>query len=990
MKCPRCDSTTDASARFCAHCGAELLDRAGEGCRSCGASLPPGAKFCPSCGSAVEGPSAPPAIDRDALARLIPGQYLDQLAAARGRPSGERRVVTILFFDVTGSTAMAEDLDPEDVMEIMNGAFEVLIEPIYHYEGTLARLMGDGVLAFFGAPISHEDDPARACRAALDVTARAREYADRLRRDRGIEGFDVRVGINTGLVVVGEVGADLRVEYTAMGDAVNLAARMESTADPGTVRITQDTQRLIASLFETESLGAIEVKGKSAPVNAYRLVGPKSTSVLTNEQPESAQMVGRDEELAELRRVLEGLRSGTGASVSIVGEAGFGKSRLILEARRTFDADQGSWVEGRCMPFARETSYWIAREMLHGLLGVDWGWSPEETERALARALDEALGGEKPPGALAASEARPLLAHLLGLPLDEPARQALARIPNEERSARLRRAYCGYVHGRSLMSPTVLVWEDLQWADEESLEIVESLCAVCDRAPLVVLTAFRPQPDTLARAAASPGHRVIEVAPLERPVSEDFVRSLVGGAFVPPKLIEEIIDCAGGNPFFLEQVVRSLTEVVDAVHSGWGVRNLSVPDTLHGAVQVRMDGLAPRDKNTLQVASVIGREFASDILESVCDDAESIHLGESLQELYRRGFLQAGQSSGERVHSFRQPMTAEVAYNSVLKSRRAQLHGRVGETIERMFPLRLDELSPVLAHHFDCAGVGTKVVEYSIRAARRASGMSANREAIRRYRRALELKSDAAIHEELGDIYFVVGNYRAAMEQYERAGEGLGDESHRTTLYRKMGQLHQRWGKHDEATAFFETAQRSMRKPLDTTEAAHIYSGLGMARYHRGDLEEALALTERALEMMTNAGDPRGTAQAENNLGIIHAKRESWEEAVDRHRRALSIWERAGDDYGMAASYNNLGLALRGSGDLEEAVHSFEKSLELFEKIGNRHGLACAYDNLGQVRMDREEMDLAMECLKKAVGIMAEISVDKSEIIPEMWQAGAW
>jgi len=939
----------------------------------------------------VEGPSTSPVLDRDALARLIPGQYLDQLAAARGRPSGERRVVTVLFFDVTGSTAMAENLDPEDVMEIMNGAFEVLIEPIYRYEGTLARLMGDGVLAFFGAPISHEDDPARACRAALDITTRAREYAGRLQRDRGIKGFDVRVGINTGLVVVGEVGADLRVEYTAMGDAVNLAARMESTADPGTVRITQETQRHVAGLFHTESLGPIAVKGKSVPVHAHRLLKPKSTGAWTKEESESSPMVGRDAELAELQRVLEGLQGGGGASVSVVGEAGMGKSRLILEARRAFDTGGGSWVEGRCMPFARETSYWIAREMLHGILGVDWGWSPEDTERELARALDGVLGGEPLDGALAASEARPLLAHLLGLPLDESARQELARIPKEERSTRLRRAYCGYVHARSLTSPTVLVWEDLQWADEESLEIVESLRAVCDRAPLVLLTAFRPEPGLVERATASAGHCVLKIAPLERPVSAEFARSLLRDAFVPPKLIEEIIDCAGGNPFFLEQVLRSLTEVVDVVHSGWGVRNLSVPDTLHGAVQVRMDGLSPRDKNTLQVASVIGREFASDILESVCDDAEPTQLGESLKELHRRGFLQSGRASGEGVHSFRQPMTAEVAYNSVLKSRRAELHGRVGETIERMFPLRLDELSPVLAHHFDCAGVGEKVVEYSIRAARRASGMSANREAIRRYRRALELNDEAAIHEELGDIYFVVGNYRAATEEYESAGAGLADDDgRRATLYRKMGQLHQRWGKHDEATAFFETAQRSLRKPLDTTEAAHIYSGLGMARYHRGDLDEALALTERALEMMTSEGNPRGTAQAENNLGIIHAKRESWDESVDRHRRALAIWERAGDDYGMAASYNNLGLAQRGLGDLEEAVRSFEKSLELFEKIGNRHGLACAYDNLGQVRMDREEMDLAMECLKKAVGIMAEISVDKAEMLPEMWQAGAW
>jgi len=267
---------------------------------------------------------------------LAPREFAERLLATRGQVSKERRVVTILFSDVKGSTAMAEELDPEDVTEIMEGAFDVLIEPITRYEGALARLMGDGILAFFGAPIAHEDDAERACRAALEILEGAREYAARLEEERGIAGFNVRVGIHTGLVVVGEVGSDLRVEYTAMGDAVNLASRMETAADPGTVLITEDTYRLIAPLFETEALGPMQVRGRTEPVPVYHILVPRAAvgkprGIVGLE----SRMVGREAEFGALQGALQHLQAGVGGIVTVVGEAGVGKSRLLAELQRS-------------------------------------------------------------------------------------------------------------------------------------------------------------------------------------------------------------------------------------------------------------------------------------------------------------------------------------------------------------------------------------------------------------------------------------------------------------------------------------------------------------------------------------------------------------------------------------------------------------------------------------------------------------------------------
>ncbi|MBQ11536.1 MAG: hypothetical protein CMJ45_08300 [Planctomyces sp.] len=330
MNCPPCQTANPEGAKFCMSCGSALA----ASCPECGTELPSEARFCLNCGHQL-GQASEAASARAQLEQYIPRELLEKLEAARssGGIQGERRVVTMLFCDVTGSTAAAEQLDPEEWAQIMNGAFEHLIAPVYRYEGTLARLMGDAILAFFGAPIAHEDDPHRAVLAGLEIVQSIEPYRNEVQRKWGVD-FQVRVGINTGLVVMGEVGSDLRVEYTTLGDAINVAARMESAATPGTVLIAADTQRLVAPLFDLEDLGGLEVRGKSEPVATFRVISRKA-------QPQrergieglESPMVGRDREIDVLRGLINDLGDGSGQIVSVMGEAGLGKSRLIAEAR---------------------------------------------------------------------------------------------------------------------------------------------------------------------------------------------------------------------------------------------------------------------------------------------------------------------------------------------------------------------------------------------------------------------------------------------------------------------------------------------------------------------------------------------------------------------------------------------------------------------------------------------------------------------------------
>ncbi len=989
MDCLACTTPNPDYARFCLHCGARFDAARGATCPQCRAALPAHARFCFHCGNARDGQTAAPPADKRAVAhpleRLMPKQYVEQLQGLRGRVAGERRIVTILFSDVKGSTAMAEHLDPEEVMEIMNGAFEVLIEPIYRYEGTLARLMGDAILAFFGAPIAHEDDPERAARAALDIVAGARGYAEKLERERGISGFNVRVGINTGLVVVGEVGADLRVEYTAMGDTVNMAARMESAAEPGTIYVTADTHKRIAHAFETHALGPTPVKGKSEPVNVFRLMGLGHTAAPAGAL--RAPMVGRDAELACIQDALRALRDGKGGQIAITGEAGFGKTRLVAEARKlvTPHASPVTWVEGHCLSYTEGMSYWVAREILRGLLGLTADVPASQDPNLKAEQLD------------------PLLAHFLELALDAATQARLARMAGDVLQKQMWLTFCEYVRARAAQQPLVLVWEDLHWIDSSSLDLLETLAPLTDQAPILLLLVFRPNEgrmwETHARLASrDPHYRALELAPLTREQGAQLIQHLAVGTGLTDETRELILQKAEGNPFFLEEVVRALLDsgllsrekspTVSVI-----TKRVRVPDTLQGVIMTRLDRLPPADKFALQTAAVIGRVFSRDVLARVLGaDFAGAQLPEALGELVKREFILAEKDT----FTFRHNMTLEVTYNSLLLAQRKKMHQQVGEAMEELHPDRVEELAPTLANHFEKAENRAKALDYLTRAAERAARVFANREAIGYYQRALTLASApdgnsddvVKLREALADLHYRMGEYPRALEQCEHALASAADAVQRAALKRKMGQVCEKWGKRDQAIAHFEAGLREMREAMDAVEAARIYAGLGFVHYRRGEMDAALQLSQLALDLMEREDDQRGIAQACNNLGIVHASREEWARAIEFHERCLAIRKKDGDAFGLAASHNNLGLVFQEQGEYRIAAEHFRASILLCEKTGDRHGLAFALDNLGQVYQKTGESERAMECLKRAVTLLYELG--ESQIVPEMWQTGAW
>ncbi len=650
MICPNCNATNRDAAKFCDNCGFRLPSA----CPNCGTVNRAEAKFCDNCGWRLAGDgaaaagaqpaprpptSAPPTSDpppSPPWQRFIPKEFADRLEAARSARAmeGERRIVTILFSDVKGSTAMAETLDPEDWTAIMNRAFEHLITPIYRYEGTVARLMGDAILAFFGAPIAHEDDPQRAILAGLEIVDGMQGFREEIRRQHGLD-FNVRVGINTGLVVVGAVGSDLRMEYTAMDDAINLASRMEQTAQPGTVQIAHDTYRLAAPAFDIEAIGAVDIKGKAEPVRAYRVLGRKAMpGQLRGIAGLSSPLVGRSQELAALMQVIDGALAGRGGIVGITGEAGLGKSRLLVEAKEQAFAHaagrQLTWVEARSMSYSTTMAHHLSIEVLRGLTGLSADTPDEVARMTLGRATATLLGED-------AAESYPFFAHLLGLKLEDET--AVKYLDGPALQARYIAAFKRYLRALALTGPAVIVCEDVHWADPSSVELGLQVLPVAATSPVVFIFAGRPDSTApgwrlFTQATAAPGVTTLRLnlAPLTAGESAQLVGNLLtipgqpGAASLPEAVRQLILAKAEGNPFFVEEVLRMLIDRGQLSRRGdqWllthDIQALDIPDTLQGVLAARIDRLPEEARYVLQIASVIGRTFYVNILAAVLQE----------------------------------------------------------------------------------------------------------------------------------------------------------------------------------------------------------------------------------------------------------------------------------------------------------------------------------------------------------------------------------
>jgi class 3 adenylate cyclase len=576
------------------------------------------------CGQPVAAPTKSDDARLTRLAAAVPAPLAEKMYAAR--LSGERKVVTALFADVVGSTAMAEQMDAEDWTEMMNGAFDRISPAIYHYEGTIARLLGDAMLAFFGAPVAHEDDPARAIHAALEILEITREYAILVKDKYGMN-FAIRIGINTGPVVVGEVGSELKYEYTAMGDAINLASRLQSAAQPMSVLISQNTYRFVAPLFDFKDLGQIEVKGKAEPVQIYEAIGVKSDpGKLRGLAGLTSPMVGRDVELAALLKLSNTLKQGQGGVAVIIGEAGLGKSRLLLEWRKAAggqDIASIKWAHGRCLSYGQRLAYHLLIDVVRSLIGARPASTDAEVQLALTELVNDLFGD-------LALEVYPYLGHMLSLELDGESLKQVQSLDPQVLQNHYREALVRLLEALSVRQPLALVLDDIHWADPASVELLTHLLPLTAKSAILFCMLTRPDEETpgwrlVAEARKSFSERLVEVAlsPLAPEDSRQLVSNLLEIEALPGVVREAILKKSEGNPFFVEEVIRMLIDTGGIVskdghwEAGKSLESVEIPDNLQSLLLARIDRLPEESKRTLRIAAVIGRQFSVNVLEQV-------------------------------------------------------------------------------------------------------------------------------------------------------------------------------------------------------------------------------------------------------------------------------------------------------------------------------------------------------------------------------------
>lgn len=982
MICALCQKGNPDSAAFCISCGAPL----GAVCGQCGGELAPEAKFCHRCGHAVAAPQLP---THPALLRAVPASVgLEQpkppelpatpdAAQTSHSTEGERRILTVLFCDVQGSTAMAERLDPEEWADIMNGAFEHLIGSVYHYEGTVARLMGDAILAIFGAPVAHEDDPQRAVLAGLAILRGIQSYSERMKQERGAE-INVRVGINTGLVVVGEMGTHQHLEYTVMGDAVNLASRMEQTAAPGTVQISGNTHKLVKTLFEFETLGDIHVKGKEQTVPAYRVLGlletPRSARGLEL-YGLSVPLVGRDDELQTMLDIFGHVLGGRTSVVSIIGEAGAGKSRLLreflsyLEAEGRLD-DCRVWLWSANCSSLGEQPYGVFAGFFASAYGVSRGDSPEATERKLREAL-QALGA----GQADVKRWLPLFYHLVGI---DQGRIGLPAVEPEQLKRHLFLAVRSVLKLHLDQRPLVLLVEDVHWADAASIDLLRFLTDQLEGSPFLVLLAHRPSLDVGSFATGRTAYTPVRLGPL--PAAE--INDLLDGYFgplsdrIPVRVRQLVVERADGNPFYAEEIVRSFIEAgtLKLEPDGWvwtaDVADFDVPATVQGLLLARLDHLPTTTLRFAQEAAVLGPAFDGEVLRAVCSDPGSMDV--YLDQLFRAELVEPvpprwNSETGLR-YRFTNLLVQEVAYQSVLLRRRMEMHGHIAASLEEMCggqPDRLEDLE-LLGHHYSLSANKVKGAVYLIAAGNRACNLYANEDAARYYRRALETLRTCdqpdcwverlAAREGLADVLGLLGRREESLAQYEDALAGYGedgDKPSRARLRRKIASLHWEAGAREAALVQYQTALELLNGQTEHIEVAHLSQEMGRLAFRSGDNQEAIQWAQKALDtaeqLVTRNGISQeaasATAHAYNTIGVALARAARLEEAVEYVERSIEVAQKYDLPQAACRAYTNLGV-LYTNLDPGQAIEICSAGLDLAKKIGDMSMQSWLYANL--------------------------------------------
>lgn len=952
------------------------------------------------------------------LAPYLPVELLARIVSNPGQPQilPDYRQVTVMFANYLGVSDLIEAIGkktPELVTEHLNRYFNHMAEIVERYEGTLARMdqyaVGDRLVVFFGAPRVHEDDPLRAVYAALEMQRAVKDHFSALQTPEGIFRFQQRIGINTGTLFAGNVGAaSLRQEYTLMGDDINMAARLMSKAGWPEIFISKRTQERVERFVELKDRGELKVKGKETLVRTYE-VRRRLDEFGTSQMVSSTVFVGREEALETLKACERGLLGQRGRIVCIVGESGLGKSRLLAEGRDWLNAQAGEtppqWLDLRALSFSEQVGYWLISQAVLGVLAPKPDDSPDEILFNLWQLGNELLGKET------AREAVPFLAQMLNLKLQGEWARWVRDLDPKVRQKQTLWAVREFFAAAARKRPLVLAVDDLHYADEASLAAFEDLLQVTVAEPLLLIFLFRQQREKGCwrlrdRAASAYPHRFTELQllPFSTAESAQMFAQLLPGAVFGEAQQRELFAKTAGNPFYIEEVVRSLKEmgavIEDEARPGyWRVVQqtaaIEIPDTLQGVIMARIDRLTEDARQVLQLAAVIGQQFQKDVLHSLVEAEHE--LGSWLAQLERSDLIRPAGMDAVADYVFPDALVQEVAYENLLVQRRQEFHSKIGLAMENLFlkaaggntllaEEALAQRCELLAYHFERSNDVERAIRYLEMAGHKAQSEFANETALQNYTQLLaRLKQRGADWRKIFDVLYrrqqihgLLGNKTARQadldEMMTLAGEDAGA---RMVTLNALADLYQWTSHYPEAIAAAQQALELAVQLSDQAGQAEALNTMGIIAYYQAEYDRARPLLLQACELRKAIGDPAGLAWSTMYLGMMDFMEGNFSEAGRSHAHALEMARQRHDVLQTAIHLTNLGRVSLSLGKYDQALAQFEESLQLKQRVGDRTGQGFSLFNLGLVYLELGRLEEADKALRDSLTVRQQINDER-------------
>jgi class 3 adenylate cyclase/tetratricopeptide (TPR) repeat protein len=1030
MKCPECQFENREAANFCLKCGEKLELK----CPQCGKALPFEAMFCDECGYKLSLPSPEPipkvpSFDGklDKIQRYLPKGLTEKILAQREKIEGERKRVSVMFCDMEGFTVLSEKLGPEEAYSVMDEVYEILIHKVHDYEGTVNEMTGDGIMALFGAPIALEDASQRAIQSSLAIHREMAKFSDRIRQEtKGINLLKMRIGIHTGPVVVGTLGNDLRVEFKAVGDTVNLASRMEGLAEPGTTFVTEETFRLTEGLFRFEALGPKQIKGKEEPINVYRVIAPSTRRTRFDVSAERGltPFVGRERELELLIDGFERCKEGRGQALSIVAEAGVGKSRLLFEFRKAVINDDVTFLEGKCLSYSRSVAYHPLIDILKSNFDITEG----DGDFEIRQKVNRGIGTLKP-------DETSTLPHLLELlSVKESGIEGIPMHP-EMRQKSMIEALTRIVLKGSEIRPIIMAVEDLHWIDTNSEESLKHLLESISGARVFLIFTYRQE--FVHSWGGRSYHSQVNLNRLSNRESLIMVSHLLGTNDLDDDLVALILEKTEGVPFFIEEFIKSLKnlQIIEKKDSKYhlvkDVQGLTIPTTIQDVIMARVDSLPEAAKGLLQTGSVAGREFSHDLIKGIADLSEEellSHLSvlKDSELLYERGIYP------QSTHIFKHALTQEVAYDSLLHKRRREIHEKIGKALEQIYADRLEEFYEMLAYHYSRSENPEKAYQYLKLSGNKATGNYSNWEAFRFYKDAINvlnrmpetednkraqievrlliahpitllglpedslqiLQEGESLSRELGDgkslahflslmglYYTVKGGDLLLGIKYSEDSFKEAEKIHDIELMAPIGTdlclLYFWTGEYfkiidvaSKVIALLDKAQRqseSFGRPYNVYSVLHAEYAVCMGRL--GNFEEGKLLFEKGLDFALQIKDLFALGLLELHYGMNLNFKGDARNAIGHLQNSIRYCEEGQIFTYVGAPWIGLGWGYLLLGELETARKHMDNGLKILSDMGTTYDLSFFYSLLGMVYLASGELKNAQHRAEEALKI---------------------